>query len=131
MDQAKTNAFKVKLCPEKHAGQGRALINYQKRDGTKRFQIVRLMAPGGHFAYAAVIGHYDAEDVIKLDYDMRTALRIQVNEVVPIEVTRCGLYGVLRWYVSVPDPLVRVSACLALISLGLGVVSMIVAFAPG
>jgi hypothetical protein len=131
VDHKNTNLFKVKPCPEKHTGQGRALINYRKRDGTKRFQIVRLMAPGGRVAYAAVVGHYDDDDIMKLDYDMRTALALKIDDEVPIEVKKCGLLGVLRWYLTVPDPLVRVSACLALISMALGVVSMILAFAPG
>lgn len=130
VDRKQVNLFIVKGCPEKHTGQGRALINYKKRDGTKRFQIVRLMAPGGLVAYAAVVGHYDDERVIKLDYDLRTTLGLKLEQEAEIEVRKCRLLGILRWYLTVPDPLVRVPAYLALLSTVLGVVSIVLAFTP-
>lgn len=130
MDRDKTHSFEVKMCPEKHTGQGRALINYKKRDGTKRFQIVRLMAPRGRYAYATVVGHYDRDNVIKLDYDLRKTLGVDIGQEVEIEVKKCRLLGIIRWYLTVPDPLVRVPAYLALISTILGLTSLALALKP-
>ncbi|KPA20248.1 hypothetical protein shim_32360 [Shimia sp. SK013] len=123
----KTYRFTVKKCPDKHAGRGRALINYKRRDGTKRFQIVRLTAPEGLTAYAAVVGHYDDESIIKLDYDLRKHLNLKAEQEALIEVVKCGPISILYWYLTVSDPLIRVSACLALVSLALGVVSIVIA----
>lgn len=127
VDRKNVNVFSVNRCPEKHTGQGRALINYKKRDGTKRFQIVRLMAPKGSVAYAAVVGHYDDEHIIKLDYDLRKTLGLELGQKAEIEVRKCRLLGILQWYLTVPDPLVRVPAYLALLSTVLGLVSMLLA----
>ena len=130
MDSNNTHSFRVKRCPEKHTGQGRALINYKKRDGTRRFQIVRLTAPRGRYAYAAVVGHYDEEDIIKLDYDLRKTLGVEIGKKVDIEVKKCRLLGIIRWYLTVPDPLIRVPAYLALVSTVLGLISVVLAIKP-
>lgn len=130
LDRANTHSFTVGRCPEKHTGQGRALINYKKRDRTKRFQIVRLTAPQGRCAYAAVVGHYDPEHIIKLDYDLRKTLGVEVAQELEIEVKKCRLLGILRWYLTVPDPLIRVPAYLALVSTILGFISIILALKP-
>lgn len=130
MDRDKTHSFVVSKCPDKHTGQGRALINYNKRDGTKRFQIVRLTGPGGRFAYAAVVGHYDKEHIIKLDHDLRKALGVEVGQKVEMEVKKCRLLGILRWYLTVPDPLIRVPAYLALVSTVLGLLSVVMSIKP-
>jgi len=127
---ANTHSFTIGRCPEKHTGQGRALINYKKRDRTKRFQIVRLTAPQGRCAYAAVVGHYDPEYIIKLDYDLRKTLGVEVGQKVEIEVKKCRLLGILRWYLTVPDPLIRVPAYLALVSTILGFISLVLALKP-
>jgi hypothetical protein len=130
VDGKRKHSFLVVKCPEKHTGQGRALINYKRRDGTKRFQIVRLMAPGGLTAYAAVVGHHDKEDIIKLDYDLRKTLGLKIGQNAQIEVKKCRLLGIIRWYLTVPDPLIRVPAYLALVSTALGLVSLVLALKP-
>lgn len=130
VDRKNIYPFLVGRCPENHTGQGRALINYKRRDGTKRFQIVRLMAPGGLVAYAAVVGHYDDERIIKLDYDLRKTLGFKIGQEAQIEVKKCRLLGMIRWYLTVPDPLVRVPAYLALVSTMLGLISLVLALKP-
>lgn len=124
VDLENAHSFQVKKCPEKHAGEGRVLINYKKRNGARRFQVVRLMTEGGHTAYAAVVGHYENDDVIMMDYDLRTALNVKLGDRLTIEVKKCRILGLLRWYLTVPDPLIRVSAYLAVLSTGLGLLSI-------
>lgn len=130
MDRTKVYSFKIMKCPESHAGSGRALINYERRDGTKRFEVVKLLTPSGNFAYAAVVGHWDDPSYMKLDYDLRKILGVELNQYVEIEVTKCGFFGTLKWYLSVADPIVRTSAFLAVLSLGLGVLSLFLAIVP-
>ncbi|WP_196774337.1 hypothetical protein [Rhodovulum sp. MB263] len=130
LDRANTHSFTVQKCPEKHTGQGRALINGKKRDGTKRFQIVRLTAPRGRCAYAAVVGHNDRENIIRLDYDLRKTLGVDLGQEVEIEVKKCVFLGILRWYLTVPDPLIRVPAYLAMVSTFLGFISLVLALRP-
>jgi hypothetical protein len=130
VDRERTHLFFVTKCPERHAGLGRALIHHSKRDRTKRFDVVRLAAANGHSTYAAVVGHRDNEKVIKLDYDLREALGLDVGECARIEVTKCSMLGTLWWYLTVPDPLVRVPAFLACVSLVLGVLSFVFAIKP-
>lgn len=130
VDRNNTHSFIVKSCPEKHTGQGRALINYKKRDGSRRFQIVRLTAPRGRYVYATVVGHHDEEYVIKLDYDLRKTLGVAIGQKVEIEVKKCRLLGIIRWYLTVPDPLIRVPAYLALVSTVLGLISIVLAIKP-
>lgn len=130
VDRTNTHSFTVGKCPEKHAGQGRALVNYNRRDRTKRFQIVRLTAPRGRYAYAAIVGHNDPEHIIKLDYDLRKTLGVELDQRVEIEVKKCRLLGILRWYLTVPDPLIRVPAYLAMVSTCLGFISLFLALKP-
>jgi hypothetical protein len=88
------------------------------------------MAPGGLVAYAAVVGHYDDERIIKLDYDLRKTLGFKIGQEAQIEVKKCRLLGMIRWYLTVPDPLVRVPAYLALVSTMLGLISLVLALKP-
>lgn len=127
MKEENTYKFIVRKCPEKHAGLGRVLINYKKRDNSKRFQIVRILTQNGLSAYAAVIGHYDDEQYIKMDYDLRSQLEIEYGDTLLLEITRCNLAGTLYWYVTARDPLIRVPAVLASISVLFGCLSIVLA----
>lgn len=124
---SKSYLFVVKKCPDKHAGKYRALINYRRRDGARRFEIVRITTPAGKSVRAACIGHYDAPNVIKIDYDLRAALDLKPDEETPLEIVKCGLFGSLLWYLSAQDPIIRVPAVLAAISVGLGLLSVVLA----
>lgn len=127
MDERRTHTFIVRKAPEKHTGNGRVLINYQLRDNARRFEVVRIVAPSGKQAFAAVIGHYDKPDVIKMDYDLRTTLGLKENEQTPLEITRCRLPGTIWWYLTARDPLIRVPAILAAVSIFLGILSLALA----
>jgi hypothetical protein len=120
--------FVVRKAPEKHTGNGRVLINYLRRDNARRFEVVHIVTPSGKQAFAAVIGHYDEPDMIKMDYDLRTTLGLKENEQTPLEITRCRLPGTIWWYLTVRDPLIRVPAILAAVSVILGVLSLALAF---
>jgi len=130
VDQAKTNVFIVKQAPENHVGNGRVLINFQRRDGAKRFEIVRVVAASGRQGFAAAVGHYDDPDIIMMDYDLRATLGVNVGETIPLEVTRCGVAGTLRWYLTVRDPIIRVPAVLGAISFFLGIISLLLTIPP-
>jgi hypothetical protein len=77
-----------------------------------------------------VVGHYDKEHIIKLDHDLRKALGVEVGQKVEMEVKKCRLLGILRWYLTVPDPLIRVPAYLALVSTVLGLLSVVMSIKP-
>lgn len=128
MNERKTHSFSVKRAPEKHSGNGRVLVNFQRRDRAKRFDVVRIVAPSGRQAYAAVVGHYDAPNIIKMDYDLRTTLGLAVDQEIDLEITRCWLPGTIRWYLTVRDPLIRVPAALAALSVVLGALSLFLSF---
>lgn len=128
VNERKIHTFVVRQAPEKHTGNGRVLINYQRRDNAKRFQVVRIVAPAGKQAFAAVIGHYDEPDVIKMDYDLRATLGLEENDRTSLEITRCRLPGTIWWYLTARDPLIRVPAILAAVSVLLGVLSLVLAF---
>ena len=123
----KTHSFVVKKCPEKHSGRYRALINFARRDGAKRFEIVQITSTTGKSVRAACIGHYQAPNIIKLDYDLRSALGVQLEQEVILEIKKCGFLGALFWYLSARDPMIRVPAVLAAISVGLGMLSVVLA----
>lgn len=127
VDERKIHTFIVRPAPDKHTGNGRILINYQRRDNAKRFEVVRIVAPSGKQAFAAAIGHYDDPDVIKMDYDLRATLGLEVDDRTPLEITRCRLPGTIWWYLTARDPLIRVPAILAAISVFLGMVSLVLA----
>lgn len=86
--------------------------------------------PSGRCAYAAVVGHQSDKSYIKIDYDLRAKMGVELDDVTDIEVTRCGIFGTLRWYLTVADPLVRIPASLAILSLGLAVISLFIAIIP-
>lgn len=120
--------FVIKKCPEKHSGRGRALINYNKRNGAKRFEIVRITAPDGRYVRAAVVGHYDDANFIKLDYDMRDLLGVNLDQEIDLEVRRCGLIDSFLWYVLARDPMIKIPARLTIVSLFLGILSVFLTF---
>ena len=127
MRDSNTHEFRVTRAPEKHAGKGRVLINYKRRDNAKRFEVVRIVTPTGLHASAAVIGHYDDPTLIKMDYDLRDVLGLREEEVVRLEITKTGFIGTVWWYLTVRDPLVRVPAILAVWSVAFGILSIFLA----
>jgi hypothetical protein len=124
VNQQRVNRFVVQKCPGKHAGRVRVLVNYKKRDGAKRFQIVKILAPTGKSAHAAVIGHYEDPNHIFMDYDLRDELGLVVSQEVQLEIKKCGLPGAVYWYMTDRDPMVRIPAILAIVSLCLGVLGL-------
>jgi hypothetical protein len=124
VNQQRVHLFVVQKCPSKHAGRGRVLVNYKKRDGAKRFQIVKILSPTGKSAHAAVIGHYKDPRYIFMDYDLRNELGLAVSQEVQLELKKCGFLGAVYWYMTVRDPIVRIPAILAIISLCLGVLGL-------
>ncbi|QFT65428.1 hypothetical protein FIU93_01465 [Labrenzia sp. THAF35] len=117
--------FEIAELPLKHTGQGRAAINHERRDNADRFDIVRISRSDGRSVLATVIGHYKADNVIQLDYDLRALLGVVPSENLTLEIDRVGILGTLIWYATVRDPQVRVSAVLAMVSLGLGVIGLV------
>jgi hypothetical protein len=128
VNEENTSVFRIAQAPDKHTGKGRVLVNYERRDGAKRYEIVRITTPRGRSAYAAAIGHYRPADVIMMDHDLRVALNLNAGDVTALEITRCGLPGTIWWYLSTRDPLIRVPAFLAVISVALGALSIVLAF---
>lgn len=125
------HTFEVQALDLRNAGKGRAAVHYCKRDKAKRFQILKVLrCDTGAFVLAAAIGvrKNDPDDRIRLDMDLRDALGVELGKRVRLEVTKCGLLGTLVWFVTVRDPVVRVSAWLAVVSLSLGILSILLSF---
>ncbi|NDV53930.1 hypothetical protein [Salipiger sp. PrR003] len=120
--------FRVHEMHLKHSGLSRVALHHKRRDKAKRFQIVRIMrCDDGAFIHAAVLGLGPKEpaDRIRLDRDLRDALGVTANTVYRLEVTKCGWLRTLAWFLTVRDPMVRVSAWLAAISVVLGVLGIV------
>jgi hypothetical protein len=117
-----------KKAPLRHTGKGRVLLHETTRGDVRRFGVVRLMTPAGRCTYAAVIGHTKEEDVIQMDLDMRESLGLRPDEFAELEIRKANALGTLWWYLTVQDPLIRVPAVLAALSVFLGLLSVILAF---
>ncbi len=120
-----THNFVVKRAPREHAGRGRILVNYQKRDNAKRFEIVKILTQSGKTALAAVIGHYKDPKFVYMDYDLRNKLGLSTEQETYLEITKAGLLATVSWHLEAKDPMVRTPAVLAVISVGLGVLSIV------
>lgn len=114
-----------------HSGLSRVALHNERRDKAKRFQIVRIMrCDNGAFIHAAVLGLRSKEpkNRIRLDRDLRDILGVRTNNCYQLEVTKCGWLRTLAWFLTVRDPVVRVSAWLAAISVGLGFLGIVLSF---
>jgi hypothetical protein len=121
--------FKIEKIDHQHVGRKRVVIAEKLRDNALRHQIVKLTTPTGKFVFLEVIGRSNAEElVLGLDRDDRTHLGIKLGEELDIEVTRCGVLGQFRWFVGSNEPNIRLTAWLALISVVLGVLSLLISF---
>lgn len=131
MDQSKTFELEVRRAQSSDVGKGRVLLHHSKRDGLKRHAVVRLTSETGLSVLASAVGNdrLRHRDTIRLDYDQRNDLGVSLESKVKIEVRKVGLLGTLWWYTNVSDPLVKISSRIALISLLLGVFSMILGLA--
>ncbi|MBD3680077.1 MAG: hypothetical protein HUJ27_16955 [Rhodobacteraceae bacterium] len=122
--------LKVEKLPTAHVGRGRVMLHYSLRDGASRHQVVKITnAANGKCVLASSIGNDGdgSEKTIGLDYDLRTALAASVDQEYEFEIRKVGFFGTLWWYLTVPDPLVRVGAWLAAISVFLGALSIFLA----
>ncbi|WP_037546516.1 hypothetical protein [Stappia stellulata] len=117
---AHTKKFKIRRMFKEHVGLGRTAINYKFRNGTNRFEIVRISKCDGCKILASVIGHDLAENVICLDIDLRRALKVEPGDELELTVKKADLFDTIWWYLTVRDPRVRISAVLALISVVFG-----------
>lgn len=127
MEESFLHKFTVKGVNAPHREKARVLVHYCRRGGAKRHDIVKITAPTGRFAYASVIGRDVDDGEIGLDFDQRVKLGVNLDEKVELEVRRVGLLGRLVWYLNVAPPLMRLSAWLGLISVVLGLLSLILA----
>lgn len=118
------HAFRIAKLDFHQRGMGRAAMKYWRRNGADRFDVVRISRGDGKFVLAAVIGHEKADDILQLDYDLRRRLSVNVDECVELCVEKLGWLGTICWYVTVKDPVVRISARLAVISVALGLVGL-------
>ena len=93
--------FHVKGTPRKHSGLGRVLIKHNKRDGAQESERVIIWKDRKTRCMATVWGHDEAEDVIKLDYDLRTKLALKEGDEVYLRIDRATFWGRLKWWLLV------------------------------
>lgn len=119
--------FEIQKIDLRNAGKGRIAVSGKKRDGAKRFQIVRVSrCDTGERVYAAPIGVRPGEcTVVKLDLDMRQLLNLDVGQKVRLQITKATIFGSVWWFLTQRDPAIRVSAWLALTSVFLGLLGVL------
>jgi hypothetical protein len=103
------------------------VIHNSQRDGAKRHQVVRILTSCGKFADAAVIGRQVLDNKIGMDFELRNSLGLNVGKKYSLEIRKLRFWGALRWYLRRRDPAIRIPALLASLSIGLGVVSLLIA----
>lgn len=131
-DSTKVHKYHVSRAKLEQSGKGRVGIHERRRDSAKRHQVLRITrADNGKRIYAAAIGLKPKERccVIRIDRDYRDKLDVQEGAAVRLEIRKANVFETLYWYLTVNDPVVRVSSVLALISVLLGSVSIILALA--
>jgi hypothetical protein len=95
---------------------------------------VCALATGRHKrVYAIVRGTLDGEEsTVKMDERVRNALELQVGEEIDLSLRQAGPIGEFLWAWNASDPAYRIvarlavlSALLGLLSLGLGILSLV------
>lgn len=102
-----------------------ARIHESDRKGSRAGLVYRLSV-NRKTAFTIVRGMKDgAKGTILLDEITRDNLGIEINEQCLFKIAKAGFWGQLRWSWGTSDPAYRVAARLALISLGLGVLGLV------
>jgi hypothetical protein len=81
-------------------------------------------------AYAIVRGAGDSENKteIAIDERQRELLGVQPGETCEFRIRKCGPWGEFRWAWRASDPAYRVAARLAVLSVGLGLLGLVLGF---
>ncbi|WP_169583493.1 hypothetical protein [Rhodobacter capsulatus] len=118
--------FEIEKTDHDRVRRKQVLIAKNFRDGAEPHDIVCLTTTTGRYIYAEVIGRKKAsDDKLGLELTDRSNLGLSVGDRVELEVTRCGLFGKIVWYVTNNDPQLRISAILAVISFVLGMLGLL------
>lgn len=87
---------------------------------------VVLLRHGSNKRYATVRGLDDTRPVILMDEFMRRKLGLKLSGSFDASaMKKAGLWGHMCWYYTASNPAVRVPARVAVISMGLGVLSVL------
>lgn len=116
--------FEVAEALQRDVGRDRVRIHYSRRDGAKRFVILRLQG-NGTTALVSALGHESDVNIIRMDYDLRSMFGVNKGEKIRLKVSRAGLRGKLCWYLSATDPAVHIPAWLATLSVCLGAIGVV------
>lgn len=112
------------------SGLNRVGIHSGQRDGAKRFQVVKItQCTNGRFVLAAVTGlsaKFHEQD-LRLDRDLRKELGVSLDKEFHLEIRKMSWIGTIWWYLSGTDPVFRISAQLALLSVVLSLLSLSIA----
>ncbi len=101
---------------------GRLLVrlNDRYRGKIDRYRIVEITNNNNQKSLKVVILGHDSQDAIFMPYDIRTKLGVLKGGELDFDIKSVGLCGSLLWYLSAPDPAVRIPAELTLIGVVLG-----------
>lgn len=72
-----------------------------------------------------VLGH-DDDEAIFMPYDIRAALKVNKGEKLNFSIEKVGIWEKISWYVSSPDPAVYIPAWIAIIGIGLAIISTVI-----
>jgi hypothetical protein len=101
-----------------------------RRDTTGKLipegDVCKIVA-GGRTALVIARGDLNGTDPPRICLDERTreTLGVKEGETHDFQLSRPGLLGRFRWYWNASDPAYRISARVALLSLGIGVVALL------
>ena len=112
------------------AGRWLVRLNTKHRAGVERYGVARLTNNiNGKALDVLLLGH-DRDDAIFMPYDIRERLGVAKISELDFSLRKVGLWGLLRWYVSSPDPAVSIPAWIAVIGLALAIVGFVLAALP-
>lgn len=116
--------FTIEKLPAEDLYRGRVRIDHTRRDGAKRFDIIKV-TNGDKVAYVCAMGHQLVADKLLIDFDTRELLGLRIGDQVELEVKKSGWLGNLVWYLKASDPVVRVPAWLTIWSFLLAFIGIV------
>ena len=113
-------AFQVSKAPFEDIGKDRVRLHCKRRLGKQRFVILQLRH-GERNVLVSALGHEADEGAIQMDIDLRSKLRLEIDQTADISISIAPWHQQLRWYLTATDPAVQIPACLGAWSLVMGV----------
>lgn len=117
----------VKALPASDSGRLLVRLNKTHRGGIPRYGIANLTNSENAKSVKVLILGHDDRSAIYMPYDIREALGVDKGRDLTFTITGVGWFGKIGWLLKTPDPAVHIPAWLALVSVLLGLISIVIA----